>query len=126
MDGLPVTIRLLDPPLHEFLPHDAKGQEEVARQLGISVAEGQGTRRGAARVQPDDRASAAAGCRSSFPRSATCRFGRSSRRPSKVKKKGKNVLPEIMIPLVGIVEELILLKKRAIAVAEDECIARPA
>ena len=39
MDGLPVTIRLLDPPLHEFLPHDdnPSGQAEVARQLGISV-----------------------------------------------------------------------------------------
>ena len=34
MDGFPVTIRLLDPPLHEFLPHDAKGQEEVAKSLG--------------------------------------------------------------------------------------------
>ena len=64
-------------------------------------------------------ASAAAGCRSSSPRSATCRSGRSSRRPSRCKKKGKKVLPEIMIPLVGIVEELILLKKRAIAVAEE-------
>jgi pyruvate,orthophosphate dikinase len=38
MDGLPVTIRLLDPPLHEFLPHDEKGQAEVARQLGVPVA----------------------------------------------------------------------------------------
>ena len=37
MDGLPVTIRLLDPPLHEFLPHDAAGQAEVAQQLGIPV-----------------------------------------------------------------------------------------
>ena len=37
MDGLPVTIRLLDPPLHEFLPHDEKGQAEVAGQLGVDV-----------------------------------------------------------------------------------------
>jgi pyruvate,orthophosphate dikinase len=37
MAGLPVTIRLLDPPLHEFLPHDEAGQGEVARQLGIPV-----------------------------------------------------------------------------------------
>src|SRR5439155_21095959 len=35
MNGLPVTIRTLDPPLHEFLPHDAKGQEEIARQLKV-------------------------------------------------------------------------------------------
>src|SRR3954453_24244283 len=38
MAGLPVTIRLLDPPLHEFLPHDAKGQEEVGKRIGVSPA----------------------------------------------------------------------------------------
>ena len=37
MDGLPVTIRLLDPPLHEFLPHDDKGQAELAKELGIAA-----------------------------------------------------------------------------------------
>ena len=35
MNGLPVTIRLLDPPLHEFLPHEAKTQAETAKELGI-------------------------------------------------------------------------------------------
>ena len=119
MDGLPVTIRLLDPPLHEFLPHDEKGQAEVAKQLGVDVEEGQAAGRAAPRVQPDARASAAAACRSSTPRSATCRSGRSSRRPSPSRRQGKKVLPEIMIPLVGTVEELAFLKKRAIAVAEE-------
>ena len=38
MKELPVTIRLLDPPLHEFLPHDSDGQKEVADALGITVA----------------------------------------------------------------------------------------
>ena len=37
MNGLPVTIRLLDPPLHEFLPHNEKDQEELAKSLGMSV-----------------------------------------------------------------------------------------
>ena len=37
MKGLPVTIRLLDPPLHEFLPHDAKAQSEIAKSLGIPL-----------------------------------------------------------------------------------------
>ena len=37
MAGLPVTIRLLDPPLHEFLPHDEAGQAEVAKQLGVPI-----------------------------------------------------------------------------------------
>src|SRR5262245_36478743 len=39
MAGLPVTIRLLDPPLHEFLPHDAKSQAEMAKELGITAAD---------------------------------------------------------------------------------------
>jgi pyruvate,orthophosphate dikinase len=39
MDGMPVTIRLLDPPLHEFLPHEAKSQAETAKELGISPAD---------------------------------------------------------------------------------------
>src|SRR5690606_27344432 len=38
MNGLPVTIRLLDPPLHEFLPHDEKSQKEMAKRLGVSPA----------------------------------------------------------------------------------------
>ncbi len=38
MDGYPVTIRLLDPPLHEFLPHDEKSQQDMSKRLGVSVA----------------------------------------------------------------------------------------
>jgi pyruvate,orthophosphate dikinase len=38
MDGLPVTIRLLDPPLHEFVPHDAAGQQVMAQRLGVPLA----------------------------------------------------------------------------------------
>ena len=41
MDGLPVTIRLLDPPLHEFVPHDEAGQQVMAQRLGVPLAEGQ-------------------------------------------------------------------------------------
>ena len=37
MDGFPVNVRLLDPPLHEFVPHDAKGQEEMAQAMGVTV-----------------------------------------------------------------------------------------
>ena len=37
MDGLPVNVRLLDPPLHEFVPHDLKGQEEMAQAMGVTV-----------------------------------------------------------------------------------------
>ena len=55
MAGLPVTIRLLDPPLHEFLPHDETGQAEVAQQLGVTGREGPAPGRAAPRVQPDAR-----------------------------------------------------------------------
>ena len=55
MDGLPVTIRLLDPPLHEFLPHDAKSQADMAKELGVSAAEVKAPRRAAARDEPDAR-----------------------------------------------------------------------
>lgn len=39
MDGCPVNIRLLDPPLHEFVPHDIEGQKIMAKEMGISVEE---------------------------------------------------------------------------------------
>ncbi len=52
MAGLPVTIRLLDPPLHEFLPHEEKETAAVAQALGVPAAEGEGARGGAGRVQP--------------------------------------------------------------------------
>jgi pyruvate,orthophosphate dikinase len=116
MDGFPVTIRLLDPPLHEFLPHDDKGQEEVAEALGISPAKvkervdelHEFNRDGLPRVSIADR----------LPRDRRYAVRAIIEVAIEVKKKGKSVLPEIMIPLVGVVEELTLLKKRAIAVAE--------
>ena len=119
MDGLPVTIRLLDPPLHEFLPHD----ERPARPRSPASSASR-SRRSSAGSNSSTRptrcsACAAAGCRSSSPRSATCRSGRSLEAAIEVKKKGKTVLPEIMIPLIGTVEELTFLKKRALAVAEE-------
>ena len=51
MDGLPVTIRLLDPPLHEFLPHDEAAQKDVAKELGVKPAEDREARTSAARIQ---------------------------------------------------------------------------
>ena len=54
MDGLPVTIRLLDPPLHEFVPQGAEKQAELAKALGISPADVQQAGRGPARVEPHD------------------------------------------------------------------------
>ncbi len=118
MDGLPVTIRLLDPPLHEFLPHDAKGQEEVARGLGIPAAK---VKERVEELHEFNPMMGFRGCRLPivYPEIGDMQVRAIIEAAIEVQKKGKKVLPEIMIPLVGVVEELTLLKKRAIQVAEE-------
>jgi pyruvate, orthophosphate dikinase len=120
MDGLPVTIRLLDPPLHEFLPqHDnVKGTEEVARTIGVTPGE---VRARVDELHEFNPMMGFRGCRLPivFPEIADMQVRAIIEAAIEVKKAGKSVLPEIMIPLVGVVEELTLLKKRAIAVAEQ-------
>ena len=119
MDGFPVTIRLLDPPLHEFLPHDTKGQEEVAKSLGLAPSK---VKERVEELHEYNPMMGFRGCRLPvvFPEIGDMQVRAIIEAAIEVKKKGISVLPEIMIPLVGVVEELTLLKKRAIAVA-DEC-----
>lgn len=118
MDGLPVTIRLLDPPLHEFLPHDAKGQAEVGRSLGVSAEK---VARKVEELHEFNPMLGFRGCRLPivYPEIGDMQVRAIIEAAIEVKEKGKSVLPEIMIPLVGTVEELSLLKKRTIAVAEE-------
>jgi pyruvate,orthophosphate dikinase len=122
MDGYPVTIRLLDPPLHEFLPHDAKGQEEIATSLGIPAAK---VKERVDELHEFNPMMGFRGCRLPivFPEIGDMQVRAIIEAAIEVQKKGKKVLPEIMIPLVGIVEELKLLKARAIATA-DECMKK--
>jgi pyruvate,orthophosphate dikinase len=122
MDGYPVTIRLLDPPLHEFLPHDAKGQEEVAKGLGLTAAK---VKERVDELHEFNPMMGFRGCRLPivYPEIGDMQVRAIIEAAIEVKKQGKKVLPEIMIPLVGTVEELSLLKKRAIAVA-DECMKK--
>ena len=117
MDGLPVTIRLLDPPLHEFLPHDSKGQTELANQLGVSVEK---IKERVEQLHEYNPMLGFRGCRLPivYPEIGDMQVRAIIEAAIEVKKKGKSVLPEIMIPLVGTVEELVILKKRAIAVAD--------
>jgi pyruvate,orthophosphate dikinase len=121
MDGLPVTIRLLDPPLHEFLPRDdnPNGQAEVARQLGISVDK---VKRRVEQLHEANPMLGLRGCRLpiKFPEIGDMQVRAIIQAAIEVKKRGKTVLPEIMIPLVGVIEELAILKKRAVAVADEE------
>ncbi len=118
MEGLPVTIRLLDPPLHEFLPHDEAGQAEVAKQLGIPVEK---VKRRVEQLHEANPMLGLRGCRLSikFPEIGDMQVRAILEAAIEVKKKGKSVFPEIMIPLIGTVEELSFLKKRAQAVAEE-------
>ncbi|MBN9122604.1 MAG: pyruvate, phosphate dikinase [Planctomycetes bacterium] len=124
MDGLPVTIRLLDPPLHEFLPQkdNRAGAEEVAKQTGTTVEK---IFERVDELHEMNPMMGFRGCRLPvvFPEIGDMQVRAIIEAAIEVKKKGKSVLPEIMIPLVGVVEELTMLKKRAIAVA-DECMKK--
>ena len=120
MAGLPVTIRLLDPPLHEFLPQkdNRAGAEAVAKQIGVSVEK---IFERVDELHEMNPMMGFRGCRLPivFPEIGDMQVRAIIEAAIEVQKKGKTVLPEIMIPLVGVVEELVLLKKRAIAVAEE-------
>jgi pyruvate, orthophosphate dikinase len=119
MDGLPVTIRLLDPPLHEFLPKDdnPSGQAEVARQLGITVEK---VRRRVEQLHEQNPMLGLRGCRLpiKFPEIGDMQVRAIVEAAIQVQKSGKIVLPEIMIPLIGMVEELSFLKKRTVEIAD--------
>src|SRR4051812_19601675 len=119
MAGFPVTIRLLDPPLHEFLPHDEVGQGEVAKQLGITVEK---VKRRVEQLHESNPMLGLRGCRLAikFPEIGDMQIRAIIEAAIEVKKRGISVLPEIMIPLVGTITELSFLKKRAIEVAEAE------
>jgi pyruvate,orthophosphate dikinase len=118
MDGLPVTIRLLDPPLHEFLPHDDKGQAEVAASLGIDPKK---VKERVEQLHEFNPMLGFRGCRLPivYPEIGEMQVRAIIEAAVEVKKQGKTVLPEIMIPLIGTVDELKILKKQAIAVADE-------
>lgn len=105
MKGYPVTIRTLDPPLHEFLPHDPKGQAEVAKELGISpetVAE---------RVKALHEFNPMLGFRGCrlgivYPEITAMQARAIFEAACNVAKEGVHVEPEVMIPLVGFPAEL--------------------
>nr|MCU0704640.1 PEP-utilizing enzyme [Fimbriiglobus sp.] len=124
MDGLPVTIRLLDPPLHEFLPQkdNRAGAEAVAKQIGVSVEK---IFERVDELHEMNPMMGFRGCRLPivFPEIGDMQVRAIIEAAIEVQKAGKKVLPEIMIPLVGVLEELTMLKKRAVAVAE-ECMAK--
>jgi pyruvate,orthophosphate dikinase len=119
MGDLPVTIRLLDPPLHEFLPHADAELEEVARALGANV---EAMRRRAAELAEANPMLGHRGCRLgiSFPEiyemQARAIFEGAL---AVAKETGKAPVPEIMIPLVGVKKELEVTRAQVDRVAEE-------
>ncbi|MFH1717682.1 MAG: pyruvate, phosphate dikinase [Planctomycetota bacterium] len=109
MTGLPVTIRLLDPPLHEFLPQDKGNQAEMARRLGVKPAV---VKAKVEQLHEFNPMLGHRGCRLaiSYPPIARMQARAIIEAALNVKKAGKIVLPEIMVPLVGTVAELKLVK----------------
>ena len=105
MDGLPVNIRLLDPPLHEFVPHDLKGQEVMAEEMGVSV---QFIQSRVSALSESNPMLGLRGCRlgNTFPEITAMQTKAILGAAVQLKKEGFNPKPEIMVPLVGIVNEL--------------------
>ncbi len=113
MAGLPVTIRLLDPPLHEFLPQDAQSQAEMAKRLGVKPAV---VKAKVEQLHEFNPMLGHRGCRLAitYPPIARMQARAIIEAALKVKKMGKVVLPEIMVPLVGAVAELKLVKDEVV------------
>ena len=123
MKGLPVTIRLLDPPLHEFLPHTDQEIEALSKDINVPA---QTLKAKVESLHEFNPMLGHRGCRLAitFPEiydmqvqaimEAACEL---------IKNEGYDIVPEIMIPLVGEVKELAILRANAIRVA-DEVIAR--
>ncbi len=105
MAGRPVTIRTIDPPLHEFLPHDEKGQREVAGQMGIPYEK---VRERVASLHEFNPMLGFRGCRLGiiYPEITEMQARAIFEAAAATKKKKIPVLPEVMIPLVGHVKEL--------------------
>ena len=105
MDGCPVNIRLLDPPLHEFVPHDLAGQQTMAKEMGISIEEIQKRVLSLAENNP---MLGHRGCRLgiTFPEITAMQTRAILSAACELKLEGKHPMPEIMVPLIGILYEL--------------------
>lgn len=112
MNGLPVNIRLLDPPLHEFLPHTQKDIESLAVEIGVSSSKIEGKIERAKEFNP---MLGHRGCRLgiSHPEIYMMQVRAIVEAALKAKEDGAEVIPEIMIPLISTVKELEILKEQS-------------
>jgi len=118
MKGLPVKIRLLDPPLHEFLPHTKKEIEALATEMGISYE------KLAAKVDSLHELNPMMGHRGcrlgiSYPEISKMQVRAITEAACELIKEGEKVVPEIMIPLIGEVNEMKWLKDQLVPVITE-------
>ena len=118
MDGYPVTVRLLDPPLHEFIPHEDSQLEELSNDMGVAFDKLRAIRDSLHEFNP---MLGHRGCRLgiTYPEIYDMQARAIIEAAVKVSKNGVKVHPEIMIPLVGTLKELKIIKDRIIKIAEE-------
>jgi len=117
MEGLGVTIRLLDPPLHEFLPQDLESQKEMAKELGITVDE---VKAKVEELHEFNPMLGHRGCRLgiTYPEITEMQARAIFEAACQLVKEGVDVKPEVMVPLVAHVKELIMQKDIIVKTAE--------
>jgi pyruvate,orthophosphate dikinase len=118
MEGCPVTVRLLDPPLHEFVPHDLKGQQEMADAMHLSLEEIQ-QRVNALHEQNPMLGHRGVRLGNTYPEITQMQTRAILGAAIELKKEGINVIPEIMVPLIGILYEFKEQEKIIRKEAED-------
>ncbi|PID71287.1 MAG: pyruvate, phosphate dikinase [Flavobacteriales bacterium] len=122
MEGHPVTIRLLDPPLHEFVPHQLATQKELAEDMHISL---EAVKLKVSELNEFNPMLGHRGCRlgNTYPEITEMQTRAIIEAALNIKKEGINTIPEIMVPLVGTVEEFALqeeiIRKTAQTVFEE-------
>ncbi|MDR1335770.1 MAG: pyruvate, phosphate dikinase [Tannerella sp.] len=110
MAGYPVTVRLLDPPLHEFVPHDARGQQELADAMGVDVDV---VARRVEALHENNPMLGHRGCRlgNTYPEITEMQTRAILGAALALKKEGVTTYPEIMVPLTGILHEFLTQEK---------------
>jgi len=118
MKGLPVTIRLLDPPLHEFLPHTEEELEGLSAEMGVPVDVLRAKNRSLQEFNP---MLGHRGCRLgiSYPEIYEMQVQAIFEAACELAREGVRVIPEVMIPLVATASELALMKELSIRVAHE-------
>ena len=118
MQGLPVTIRLLDPPLHEFLPHTDEDVAKLAEAMGVGVEQ---VKDKAESLREQNPMLGHRGCRLgiTYPEIYDMQVQAIFEAACELTKEGLTVIPEVMIPLIGTVKELSILRNNALKVAKE-------